>query len=116
MSGPQGGGGQFNFMLTIESHTDYVVWMLRTMRERGAAVFDVGEQAEDEYAQHCREADLRTRALRDCLSYYNGEGNAEPGSLAYYGGPQAWHDRREAAQRTLAPFEFAFTGAQAETS
>jgi len=106
VSGPQGGGGQFNFMLTIESHTDYVVWMLRTMRERGASVFDVAQQPEDEYAQHCREADLRTRPLRDCLSYYNGEGDAEPGSLAYYGGPQSWHDRRVAAQQTLAPYRF----------
>ena len=27
-----------------------------------------------------------TAPLRDCLSYYNDHGNAEPGSLAYYGG------------------------------
>ena len=32
MSGPQGGGGQFNFTRGIEAHTDYVIWMLQTLR------------------------------------------------------------------------------------
>ncbi|WP_204271871.1 hypothetical protein, partial [Escherichia coli] len=72
----------FNFTRTIESHTDYVVWMLRIMRERGAATIDVTKDSEAAYAAHCRDADVRTAAFRDCLSYYNGEGNAEPGSLA----------------------------------
>jgi len=106
MSGPQGGGGQFNFTVGLESHTDYVVWMLDTMRTRGAAVVDVRKAPEDAYAQHCREADLMTRPLRDCLSYYNGEGTAEPGSLAYYGGPQKWHELRRAAQASLDPYVF----------
>jgi cyclohexanone monooxygenase len=106
MSGPQGGGGQFNFTRGIEGHTDYVVWMLRTMQARGARVVDVRAEDEAAYAAHCREADLRTRPLRDCLSYYNGDGTAEPGSLAYYGGPKAWHDRRIAAQESLAPYVF----------
>ncbi len=106
MSGPQGGGGQFNFTRGIEGHTDYVVWMLRTMRERGAAVVDVKRAPEEDYAAHCREVDLRTRPLRDCISYYNGDGNAEPGSLAYYGGPRAWHDRRVAAQGSLDVYQF----------
>jgi cation diffusion facilitator CzcD-associated flavoprotein CzcO len=106
MSGPQGGGGQFNFIVGLESHTDYVAWMLATMRERGATVVDIRQEPEDAYAAHCREADLMTRPLRDCLSYYNGEGNAEPGSLAYYGGPRQWHARREAAQRSLDPYRF----------
>ena len=110
LSGPQGGGGQFNFTRGIEGHTDYVVWMLQTLRSQGAAVVDVRKQAEDDYAAHCREADLRTRPLRDCLSYYNGEGKAEPGSLAYYGGPKAWHDRRIAAQTSLAPYLFEAAG------
>ena len=35
---------------------------------------------------HCRQVDIATAPLRDCISYYNGEGGAEPGSLAYYGG------------------------------
>jgi hypothetical protein len=50
-------------------------------------------------------ADIATAPLRDCLSYYNGHGDAEPGSLAYYGGGY-WHKWRERAQRTLEPFEF----------
>ena len=86
MSGPQGGGGQFNFTRGIEGHTDYVVWMLKTLRERGASIVDIAKEPEIAYAEHCREADISTRPLRDCLSYYNGDGNAEPGSLAYYGG------------------------------
>ncbi len=106
MSGPQGGGGQFNFIMGLESHTDYVVWMLTEMRARGAAVVDIDQAPEDAYAQHCREADLMSAPLRDCLSYYNGEGNAEPGSLAYYGGPQKWHALRREAQDTLAPMCF----------
>jgi hypothetical protein len=106
MSGPQGGGGQFNFILGLEAHTDYVVWMLRTMRERGAAVVDIRREPEDAYAAHCRDADIMSRPLRDCLSYYNGEGNAEPGSLAYYGGPGQGHALRSTAQATLEPYVF----------
>jgi len=106
MSGPQGGGGQFNFIMGLESHTDYVVWMLTEMRARGATVVDIQKAPEDAYAQHCREADLMSAPLRDCLSYYNGEGNAEPGSLAYYGGPQKWHALRREAQDTGAPYLF----------
>jgi cyclohexanone monooxygenase len=106
MSGPQGGGGQFNFTRGIEGHTDYVVWMLTTMRNRGATTVDITRDSEETYAAHCAEADLRSRPLRDCLSYYNGDGTAEPGSLAYYGGPQAWHTRRIAAQESLEPYIF----------
>ena len=106
MSGPQGGGGQFNFIRGLESHTDYVVWMLSTLRERKLRVVDVRQEPETAYAEHCREADIRTRALRDCLSYYNGEGNAQPGSLAYYGGPRKWHELRAASQGSLAAYVF----------
>ncbi len=106
MSGPQGGGGQFNFTRGIEAHTDYVVWMLTTLRERGAGIVDIKKDPENEYAEHCRVADLSTRPLRDCISYYNGEGGAEPGSLAYYGGPQKWHDLRSAAQESMEPYVF----------
>ena len=49
---------------------------------------------------------LRTRPLRDCISYYNGDGTAEPGSLAYYGGPQKWHALRAEAQLSLSPYVF----------
>jgi hypothetical protein len=51
------------------------------------------------------QADLMSAPLRDCLSYYNGHGDAEPGSLAYYGGGR-WHKYRRAAQDTLAPYLF----------
>ena len=44
--------------------------------------------------------------LRDCLSYYNGDGNAEPGSLAYYGGPRKWHELSVAAQSSMEPYVF----------
>ncbi|WP_293675891.1 NAD(P)/FAD-dependent oxidoreductase [uncultured Phenylobacterium sp.] len=105
VSGPQGGGGSFNFTDVIETHADYVVWMLSTLRERGAATVDVRPEVEDAYAEHCKQADLMTAPLRDCISYYNGEGGAAPGSLAYYGGGQ-WHKLRIAAQATLEPFVF----------
>ncbi|MDA1099777.1 MAG: NAD(P)/FAD-dependent oxidoreductase [Proteobacteria bacterium] len=107
MSGPQGGGGQFNFTRGIEAHTDYVVWMLTTLRQRGAGIVDIKKAPENEYAEHCRVADLNSRPLRDCISYYNGEGSAEPGSLAYYGGPDKWHALRSAAQETMEAFVFA---------
>jgi cyclohexanone monooxygenase len=106
MSGPQGGGGQFNFTRGIEAHTDYVIWMLKALRARGASIVDIRKEPENAYAEHCREADITTRPLRDCLSYYNGDGAAEPGSLAYYGGPQKWHDLRTAAQMSLEPYVF----------
>ena len=56
--------------------------MLRTMRDRGVQVVDVAKESEDAYSEHCRVADLDTSPLRDCVSYYNGEGEAEPGSGA----------------------------------
>ena len=83
------------------------------MRDRGVDVVDVTKDAEDEYAEHCRVADIATAPLRDCLSYYNGHGDAEPGSLAYYGGA-AWQQYRIAAQETLAPYEFESRSAHPE--
>ncbi len=106
LSGPQSGGGQFNFTRTIEGQTDYVAWLLTTTRDQGNCIVDISKESEVAYAAHCRDADLGTRALRDCLSYYNGDGSAEPGSLAYYGGPQKWHEIRIDAQDTLAPYVF----------
>ena len=105
ISGPQGGGGSFNFTDAIDQHGDYVVWMLEQMREAHHGVVDVTEQSEVDYADHCRKADIATAPLRDCVSYYNGEGNAEPGSLAYYGGGN-WHKWRIRAQETLEPYVF----------
>jgi cyclohexanone monooxygenase len=105
ITGPQGGGGSFNFTDAIDTHSDYVTWMLTTMREAGHVVIDVREEDEDAWAAHCREADLTTAPLRDCLSYYNGHGEAPPGSLAYYGGA-GWKRRCQEAQETLAPYVF----------
>ena len=34
VTGPQGGGGTFNFIDSIEAHAEYIVWVLTTMRER----------------------------------------------------------------------------------
>ena len=59
----------------------------------------------DAYAEHCRQVDIGTAPLRDCISYYNGHGDAAPGSLAYYGGA-AWQRYRADAQATLDPYEF----------
>ena len=105
VTGPQGGGGSFNFTDAIDAHGDYIVWMLNTMREQNAAVVDIKQEPEGRYAEHCRQADIVSAPLRDCLSYYNGHGDAEPGSLAYYGGGR-WHKFRKQAQETLEPYLF----------
>jgi len=110
VTGPQGGGGSFNFTDAIDAHGAYVVWMLQAMRDRGARVVDIQPEAEAAYAEHCRVSDIATAPLRDCLSYYNGHGEAEPGSLAYYGGGR-WHKYRIAAQSTLDPYIFDDQGA-----
>ncbi len=105
VTGPQGGGGSFNFTDAIDSHGDYIVWLLSTMRDKGVSVVDITKEPEEQYAEHCRTADIATAPLRDCLSYYNGHGDAEPGSLAYYGGGR-WHKFRLQAQETLEPYVF----------
>jgi cyclohexanone monooxygenase len=105
ITGPQGGGGSFNFTDAIEAHVEHVIWMLSLMRERGHRLVDVTEESEQSYSAHCAEMDSVTAPLRNCLSYYNGEGGAEPGSLAYYGG-NAWHLYRRQAHETLKPFVF----------
>jgi cyclohexanone monooxygenase len=83
-----------------------VTWMMETLRERGAGIVDIKQEPEDAYAEHCKVVDIATRPLRDCVSYYNGEGNANPGSLAYYGGPTKWHELRTAAQETMDVYMF----------
>ncbi|MDQ1424093.1 MAG: hypothetical protein QOD72_1591, partial [Acidimicrobiaceae bacterium] len=105
VTGPQGGGGSFNFTDAIDQHGDYIVWMLKTMRDQGQKIVDVKKEPEEAYAEHCRLADIGTAPLRDCLSYYNGHGEAAPGSLAYYGGGR-WQKYRLEAQETLAPYVF----------
>ena len=94
MTGPQGGGGSFNFTDAIDTHGDYVVWMLHDdARARRRRRRRRRRSRRTTYAEHCREADIATAPLRDCLSYYNGHGEAAPGSLAYYGGG-GWHKWR----------------------
>jgi hypothetical protein len=78
---------------------------LNTVKAQGATVVDVDAEVESAYAVHCAKADTQTRPLRDCITYYNGHGEAAPGSLAYYGGGQ-WHKWRVQAQNTLAPYRF----------
>ncbi|MYJ47565.1 MAG: NAD(P)/FAD-dependent oxidoreductase [Acidimicrobiales bacterium] len=107
VSGPQGGGGSFNFTDAIDTHGDYIIWMLTEMRDKAWNVVDITEDSEVNYAEHCRVADITTAPLRDCLSYYNGHGDAEPGSLAYYGGGY-WHKWRIAAQESLDPYLLEF--------
>jgi cyclohexanone monooxygenase len=105
VTGPQGGGGSFNFTDVIYAHADYLIWMMKTMRERGENVVDVRKEPEVKYAEHCAEVDIATAPLRDCISYYNGEGKAKPGALAYYGG-RGWDKFRTEAQTSLAPYLF----------
>ncbi len=105
VTGPQGGGGSFNFTDAIDTHTEYIVELLEKLRNEGIKVVDVDSDSENRYAEHCRAADAASAPLRDCISYYNGEGEAEPGSLAYYGGG-AWHKIRREAQNTLEPYRF----------
>ncbi|MEM9654796.1 MAG: NAD(P)/FAD-dependent oxidoreductase [Actinomycetota bacterium] len=105
VAGPQGTGGSFNFTDAIEDHTEYVVWMLSTMRDLGHEVVDIREEDEVSFATHCAEADVATAPLRDCLSNFNGYGRAAPGSLGYYGGREA--GRLKAwAKETLEPYLF----------
>ncbi len=106
VTGPQGGGGSFNFTDAIEHHSDYIVWMLNTLKENKQNIVDVNKDSENEYAEHCKEVDILSNKLRDCITYYNGEGKAEPGSLSYYGGNQ-WHKIRTKAQEDLKPYIFA---------
>ena len=113
MNGPQGGGGQFNFTRVSEMHAAYVVWVLQTVKARGARSIDVTREAEEDYARHCAEMDILSAPLRDCVSYYNGDGKAKPGSLAYYGGGHRWHARRTAAQETMQPYVFDYGPGQA---
>lgn len=105
MTGPQGGGGSFNFTDTIDDHSDYILWVLKTMQEKSADVVDVKQEVTEAYAQHCAEVDIASAPLRDCVAYYDHEGAAEPGSLVYYGGGR-WHKHRVAGQESLEPYEF----------
>ena len=105
VTGPQGGGGSFNFTDAIDAHGDYVVWMLSTMRERGSDVVDVEAEAEEAYAEHCREADIAHRAaarLPLVLQRPRRRRARQPRLLRR----QAWHRWRQQAQESLTPYVF----------
>ena len=42
VAGPQGTGGSFNFLDAIEDHSEYLVWLLSTMRDQGHGVVEIG--------------------------------------------------------------------------
>ena len=106
VTGPQGGGGSFNFTDAIDTHGDYVTWMLTTMR--------------DERPRHRRRRRRRRRrrtpstaasptsAPPRCATASRtttATARPQPGSLAYYGGGN-WHKFRIAAQDTREPYVF----------
>lgn len=105
ITGPQGGGGAFNFIESIEDHVGYVVSTLGLLAQRDEQVIDVTAEAEAAWTDHCRQADVMTAPLRDCVTYYNNYRTAEPGSLAYYGG-RHWRKWRDRAQELLEPYVF----------
>lgn len=106
IAGPQGGGGNFNMIEGIEEHTDYIAWLLKHSLEHRISSVDVKQEDEDEYAEHCRDADLATARLRECTSFFNDYGRAQPGSLVYMAGLDTWIERCRAAQASLAPYVF----------
>ena len=72
MSGPQGGGGPFNFIMGLESHTAYVVWMLSEMRSRWARFVAILKAPEDAYAQSLPSGELPGHRLAPFPYYHNG--------------------------------------------
>merc|ERR1719217_532350 len=74
-------------------------FLMGYMQANKLDVVDCKKADEDEWAQHCAEADLATAPLRNRVTYYNGEGTAKPGSLAYYG--TQWGRRVGTVKKTL---------------
>merc|ERR1719487_1012046 len=98
ISGPQGGGGA-NFSILAEEQGDYMQFLLDHMRKTKRDVVDITKESEEEWAAHCADADIRTAPMRNCVTYYNGEGTAKPGTLAYYG--TQWGRRVGAMKKEL---------------
>merc|ERR550514_1573397 len=98
ISGPQGGGGAI-FTALAEEQCDYMQFLFEHMRRTKNDVVDITKESEDEWAEHCAEADIRTAPMRNCVTYYNGEGTAKPGSLAYYGA--GWGRKVGGIKKTL---------------
>ena len=106
VAGPQGGGGSFNFTDAIDDHSDYIVWMLETMREQGHRVVDVQQGRRG--ASGRSTAPRPTWPPRRCGTASRtttATARPKPGCLAYYGGGQ-WHKWRIKAQETLEPYAF----------
>ena len=59
VSGPQGGGGSFNFTNAIEEHGSGLDAQHDARQRR--RVVDVKSEPEEEYAAHCRQVDELTR-------------------------------------------------------
>ena len=111
--GPQSGGYGFNLMDGIYTQTDHILWTLNTMKDNAYGLVDVTPDAEAAYVKHCADMDVATLPLRDCLSYYNGYGAANPGSLGYYGGPERYNKVKHEAELSKEGFVFE---RQAETT
>ena len=62
ISGPQGGGGSFNFTDAIDAHADYVVWMLDTMRTNGARIVDITQGCGNRICRTLPQGGCRHRA------------------------------------------------------
>jgi len=58
-------------------HAKYIVETVEMMRERTTRLIDVTKASEDEYVEHCAEMDILSAPLRDCFSYYNGNGKSK---------------------------------------
>ena len=54
-----------------EEQGDYIQWLLQHMREKNLDVVDVKKQSEEDWAQHCAEADIATAAMRDCTRIFD---------------------------------------------
>ena len=104
--GPQSGGYGFNLMDGINTQTDHVLWLMKTMKANGVDIVDVKQESEEQYVKHCAEMDIGTKPLRDCLSYYDDYGKARPGALGYYGGAENWVKIKSEAEESLAGFIF----------
>ena len=106
VTGPQGGGGSFNFTDAIDAHTDYVVWMLSDDARRAASTSSTSSsRAEDEYAEHCRAGRHRHRAaarLPVVLQRPRRRRARQPRLLRR----GRWQRYRQDAQETMAPYVF----------
>ena len=112
MTGPQGGGGSFNFTDAIDTHADYIVWMLTTMRERGIDVVDVDEGRRGGVRRALPRGRHRHRpaARLPLVLQRPRRRRARQPRVLRRGG---WQRYRADAQETLDPYEFGTVTADA---